>query len=134
MKQKTHFTRKNLIFLALLFFFFVLQTFCLACLDEALGVIKKGNPIAQFAAVFGIRPFELNVVDYVSFFLIIFWIFIAITAVIFISRISKYYDGKLITFKTIMPMPTAIWFTLGLFIGMILATLIILFPSKKKVK
>ena len=102
MKTKTHFTRKNLIFLALLFFFFVLQTFCLLCLDSGSGIIKKGNPIALLAATFGIMTYEFKVIDYVSYFLVVFWTFICAAAILFVARVSKFYDGKAITGKSII--------------------------------
>jgi len=44
MKNRTHFTRKNLIFLALLFFLLVIQIFVAVCLDVSgrmMGIIAR---------------------------------------------------------------------------------------------
>ena len=49
---KTHFTRKNLIFIGLLFFYLVISLFCAVCID-ANGIMKNGNPIQLLGSGFG---------------------------------------------------------------------------------
>ena len=55
--KKTHLTRKNLIFLALLFFFLFLQAFVFFCLDTN-GMMNPKNPIVSRASLFGFYPAE----------------------------------------------------------------------------
>ena len=80
MKRKTHFTRKNLIFLALLFFFLVIQTFVLLCLDVG-GMMKKNNPVASLAQLFGLTLLDLTIVNYVTYLLIAFYTFVFFAAI-----------------------------------------------------
>lgn len=94
MKRKTHFTRKNLIFLALLFFFLLIQTFTLICLDAGGGFVKKNNPIALFAGLLGFPVFKLTVTDYVTYLLIAAYTFICIAAILYEVRLAKYYEDK----------------------------------------
>ncbi|MDY2575125.1 MAG: hypothetical protein SOW55_04035 [Bacilli bacterium] len=93
MKRKTHFTRKNLIFLALLFFFLVIQTFVLLCLDVG-GMMKKNNQVASFAQLFGLTLLDLNIVNYVTYLLIVFYTFVFFAAVLYQVRLARYYDEK----------------------------------------
>ena len=118
MKTKTHFTRKNLIFLALLFFFLVIQTFCLFCLDEAAGIIKKGNPIAELGGIFGIEPYKLNVIDYVNFLLVMFWTFIGTAAIMYQVRLAKFYDEPVFSVKKLLNYGLTIVISLVLSFGL----------------
>lgn len=101
MKRKTHFTRKNLIFLALLFFFLLVQTFTLLCLDAKGGFVKKGNPVAQLAGLLGFPSYSFGVSDYVSFLLIVFWTFMGCASVLYEVRLARYYEEKVFSKKYI---------------------------------
>jgi len=101
MKRKTHFTRKNLIFLALLFFFLLVQTFTLLCLDAHSGFVKKGNPVAQLASLLGFPSYSVGVSDYVSFLLIVFWTFMGFASVLYEVRLARYYEEKVFSKKYI---------------------------------
>lgn len=102
MHKKTHFTRKNLIFLALVFFFLLMQTFVMVCLDGNSGFIKKNNPISQFAQVFGFTLINLGVVDFVCFFLAVFYTFVFIVAILYQVRLAKFYGDKVISSKKVV--------------------------------
>lgn len=102
MKRKTHFTRKNLIFLSLLFFFLVLQTFVLICMDTGAGIMKKTNPIAQLAGLFGFPLWNLGVTDYVTYLLIVFYTFVFAASVLYEVRLAKYYNERPLSKKYIL--------------------------------
>ena len=48
---KPYFTRKNLIVIALSFFYAIMVVFCGVCLDGAHTIIKKGNIIRVFGSI-----------------------------------------------------------------------------------
>ena len=102
MKRKTHFTRKNLIFLALLFFFLVMQTFVLLCMDAGSGIMKKNNPIVRLAGLFGFSAFELGVADYVAYFLIVFYTFVFFASILYEVRLAKYYGDDPLSKKSML--------------------------------
>ncbi len=91
--KKTHLTRKNLIFLALLFFFLFLQAFVFFCLDTN-GMMNPKNPIVSMASLFGFYPAELITVDYVAFLLVDVYTFILAFALLFEVRLAKYSNEK----------------------------------------
>lgn len=101
MKRKTHFTRKNLIFLALLFFFLVMQTFVLLCMDAGSGIMKKNNPVVRLAGLFGFSAFELGVADYVTYFLIVFYTFVFCASILYEVRLAKYYGEDPLSKKSV---------------------------------
>ena len=100
MKNRTHFTRKNLIFLALLFFLLVIQIFVAVCLDVNFGM-KEDNPIAAFAKIFGINQYALTTTDYVCFFLSLFYTLLGSAALIYEYRIARFYKEPIFSLKRI---------------------------------
>ena len=99
--KKTHLTRKNLIFLALLFFFLFLQAFVFFCLDTN-GMMNPKNPIVSMASLFGFYPAELITVDYVAFLLVDVYTFILAFALLFEVRLAKYSNEKVWSKKYII--------------------------------
>ena len=91
--KKTHLTRKNLIFLALLFFFLFLQAFVFCCLDTT-GMMNPKNPIVGFAALMGFLPADMHITDYVAFFLVNIYTFIFAFAILYEVRMAKMSDEK----------------------------------------
>lgn len=96
---KTHFTRKNLITIGLIFFYLVC---CLisAAATQVDGIMKEGNPIAAIGATFG---FPLSyVVGYQAWvleILVLFYILFFASAFMYEVRLAIYYDNKVWTKK-----------------------------------
>lgn len=96
---KVHFTRKNLIAIALLFFYLVCCLIAAICL-QADGMMKEGNPIAMIGSGFGMpvsfilgyqaRTLEILVLIYILFFA---------SAFLYEMRLAKYYENVIWTKK-----------------------------------
>lgn len=96
---KVHFTRKNLIAIALIFFYLVCCLIAAICL-QADGMMKEGNPIAMIGSGFGMpvsfilgyqaRTLEILVLIYILFFA---------SAFLYEMRLAKYYENVIWTKK-----------------------------------
>ena len=96
---KVHFTRKNLIAIALIFFYLVCCLIAAICL-QADGMMKEGNPIAMIGSGFGMpvsfilgyqaRTLEILVLIYILFFA---------SAFLYEIRLAKYYENVIWTKK-----------------------------------
>lgn len=96
---KVHFTRKNLIAIALIFFYLVCCLIAAICL-QAGGMMKEGNPIAMIGSGFGMpvsfilgyqaRTLEILVLIYILFFA---------SAFLYEMRLAKYYENVIWTKK-----------------------------------
>ena len=95
---KTHFTRKNLIFIGLLFFYLVISLFCAICID-ANGIMKNGNPIQLLGSGFGFPQINGSWQAYVLVILVLLYILFFASAFIYEMRLAKFYENKIWTKK-----------------------------------
>ena len=110
---KTHFTRKNLIFIGLLFFYLVISLFCALCIDNN-GIMKNGNPIQLLGSGFGFPLINGSWQAYVLIVVTLIYILFFAAAFIYEMRLAKYYENKIWTKKW------AIVYTLTFFISLVL--------------
>ena len=116
---KTHFTRKNLIFLGLLFFF------CICCLIGAIGcdnsgMMKEGNPIQAIGQGFGFPLINGSVQAYILTLLFLIYVMFFAAAFIYEMRLAKYYENKIwskkwsIIYGSTLLISLVLWLTIGL--------------------
>ena len=96
---KVHFTRKNLITIALIFFYLV------CCLIAAMslqvdGIMKEGNPIAMIGSGFGMPvSFILGYQAWTLEILVLIYILFFASAFLYEIRLAKYYENVIWTKK-----------------------------------
>lgn len=95
---KTHFTRKNLIALGLIFFYLVMCLLASVCLDVN-GMMKKGNPFQNLSSSFGFPEFIGSHQAYILVLLAYIYILLFAAAFIYEMRLAKYYENKIWTKK-----------------------------------
>ncbi len=116
---KTHFTRKNLIFLGLLFFF------CLCCFIAAVGcdndgMMKEGNPIQSIGQGFGFPLINGSVQAYVLTLLFLIYVLFFAAAFIYEMRLAKYYENRIwskkwsIIYGSTFLISLVLWLAIGL--------------------
>ena len=116
---KTHFTRKNLIFLGLMFFY------CLCALIgavgcDASGMMKEGNPIQAIGTGFGFPLINGSVQSYILIVLFLIYVLFFTAAFIYEMRLAKYYENKIwskkwaIIYGSTFLISLALWLTIGL--------------------
>ena len=116
---KTHFTRKNLIFLGLMFFY------CLCALIgavgcDASGMMKEGNPIQAIGTGFGFPLINGSIQSYILIVLFLIYVLFFTAAFIYEMRLAKYYENKIwskkwaIIYGSTFLISLALWLTIGL--------------------
>lgn len=90
---KVHFTRKNLITVALIFFYLVCCLIAAISL-QADGIMKEGNPIAMIGSGFGMPvSFVTGYQSWTLVILTLIYILFFASAFIYEMRLAKYYDN-----------------------------------------
>ena len=116
---KTHFTRKNLIFLGLMFFY------CLCALIgavgcDASGMMKEGNPIQAIGTGFGFPLINGSIQSYILIVLFLIYVLFFTAAFIYEMRLAKYYENKIwskkwaIIYGSTFLISLALWLTISL--------------------
>ena len=96
---KVHFTRKNLIAIALIFFYLVCCLIAAICL-QAGGMMKEGNPIAMIGSGFGMPvSFILGYQAWTLEILVLIYILFFASAFLYEMRLAKYYENVIWTKK-----------------------------------
>ena len=95
---KTHFTRKNLIALGLIFFYLVMCLLASVSIDVN-GIMKKGNPFQVLSLSFGFPEFIGSHQAYILVLLAYIYILLFAAAFIYEMRLAKYYENKIWTKK-----------------------------------
>ena len=83
---KPYFTRKNLIVIALTFFYAMLIVFSGVCIDGAHTIIPKGNIINILGQQLGFQVIEAGVAGFVSLILIAIYMLVFIAAFLYMRR------------------------------------------------
>ncbi len=94
-KKKTHFTRKNLIFITVVFFWAFFVLLAGLGLDTDLNVFAKNNPFQKLSVAFGFPIIQDGTLQRWAVLLVFFVYALFVTAaVIFEYRTAIYYDKK----------------------------------------
>lgn len=99
---KPYFTRKNLIFIALTFFYAILIVFSGVCIDAAHTIIPKGNIINILGQQLGFQPIEAGVAGLVTLILIAIYMLVFIAALLYMRRYAIINGKKTYSFKMII--------------------------------
>ena len=100
----TVFTRKNLIFLALVAIFSFIAIYVGCCIDATHAIFNEKNLINMVAVSMNMKPVEANLGGYISLFLIAVYFFVCATALIYARR-SCIVSGK----KSLTPKMFAVY-------------------------
>ena len=99
---KPYFTRKNLIVIALTFFYAMLIVFSGVCIDGAHTIIPKGNIINILGQQLGFQVIEAGVAGFVSLILIAIYMLVFIAAFLYMRRYAIINGKKPFGFKMIV--------------------------------
>ena len=103
MKGKaTFFTRKNLIAIALAFFYAIIIVFTGLCIDANHSFVGKKNPLQAYADILNFQPIKAGVSGFLCLILVAFYVVVLVTAIIFESRIAIVTNKKPYSFKMIL--------------------------------
>ena len=91
---KTHFTRKNLIALGLIFFYLVMCLLASVSIDVN-GIMKRGNPFQSLSTSFGFPEFVGSYQAYILVLLSYIYILLFAAAFIYEMRLAKYYENRI---------------------------------------
>lgn len=95
MKQKTHFTRKNIIGLAMLFIYVAFVILAALALDATNPVFKKGNPIQALGSAMGFPLIRGSFGAWTLLLCVSVYVLIGSAAILFETRLARFYEGKL---------------------------------------
>lgn len=97
--KKTHFTRRNCIFVSILFMYLILVVFAAMACDANNPLFKKGNPIQTLGNGIGFPLLNGSFAAYTLLIVIAIYILLVACALIFEYRLAKYYNQKPFTPK-----------------------------------
>ena len=97
---KTHFTRKNFIALAIVYFYLLVTVFSGLCLD-AKGLMKEDNPIQMLGKILSLPSIDASFGTYILFSMVIVYSLLFAAAFIYEMRLAKYYEEKAASLKWI---------------------------------
>jgi len=113
---KPYYTRKNLILIALAFFYSLLVVFTGACIDGAHSIFSRKNMINLIAQTLGFDSIAAGTAGFVSLILIGIYIVVLVALIIFERRYAIVNNKKTYSFKMIM-------FYILTFVGCVLLSL-----------
>lgn len=99
---KPYYTRKNLILIALTFFYSLLVVFTGACIDGAHSIFSRKNMINLIAQTLGFDSIAAGTAGFVSLILIGIYIVVLVALIIFERRYAIVNNKKTYSFKMIM--------------------------------
>ena len=98
---KPYFTRKNLIIIALVFFYALMIVFAGVCLDGAHIIIQKKNIIRLFANSLGFESIIAGTAGTVTLFLMAFYLLVFIACFLYERRYAMINNKKPYSWKMI---------------------------------
>ena len=99
---KPYYTRKNLILIALTFFYSLLVVFTGACIDGAHSIFSRKNMINLIAQTLGFDSIAAGTAGFVSLILVGIYIVVLVALIIFERRYAIVNNKKTYSFKMIM--------------------------------
>ena len=121
-ERKMYFTRKNLIFFALLFFYLLICIFVAICIDSTNPIFKANNPIQGIVNVFKMPLVNAGINAYMLFFCCVVYIMIFAVVFVYEYRFSMAFYKKVWTTKSCIIYGVSFVLCLGLFIGISLVS------------
>ncbi len=119
-KHKQHFTRKNLIAIALVFLYCVVVVGIGLMLDASSTIFAATNPIASIVTgTFGLPAINASYAAWLTVGLFAVYVFVFTVALIYEIRLARYYDGKASTKKWWFIYILTFIICFGLWIGII---------------
>lgn len=97
--KKVYFTRKNLIELSLVFFFFLLFLFVFACVDASHRIFAAGNPVELLYQAIKLPSVNPGLLGYVTAILIVVYMTVCDAGLIFIRRLAKFSRQSVFSLK-----------------------------------
>lgn len=123
MKTKTHFTRKNFIALALVYFYVLVVVITALLLDgkNPIGIKENANLILKIGSIFSFQTINGSAGAYILLFTLLIYMLLFVTAFIYEMRLAKYYENKIFKKKWVLIYVATflICLVLGLGIGLV---------------
>jgi hypothetical protein len=91
-KRKTHYARRDWIFLSLVILFALSIVFSGACLDATGALFKTKNPIAKFGRALGLPSVNSSGPAWILLLCLVLYFVLAVAAVLFEFRMAEFYD------------------------------------------
>ncbi|MBR2505473.1 MAG: hypothetical protein IKB70_00830 [Bacilli bacterium] len=123
MKTKTHFTRKNFIAIALVYFFVILVLLSALLCDATnpIGLKESANIVKKISKIFSFPDINGSTGAYILLSCVLVYILIFVSALIYEMRLAVYYEGKALKKKWVLIYVTTFFITtiLGFGIGLV---------------
>lgn len=115
--MKTHFTRKNYIFIALSYGYILMALFAGLALDASNPIMKSNNPLQKLANAFGFPLVNPGFAGYILLACILIYILVFICSIIYEIRLAKYYEDKIFSKKWVSIYVLTFFISFGLCFG-----------------
>lgn len=114
--MKTHFTRKNFISLALIYFYLILVVLAGLLCDATnpLGIKESMNFVKQIGLTFGFPAMNGSLGGWILVCCFLIYILLFSAAFIYEMRLAKYYNDKIFTKKWVLVYVATFFITFGL--------------------
>lgn len=123
MKTKTHFTRKNFIAIALVYFFVILVLLSALLCDATnpVGLKESANIVKKISKIFSFPDINGSTGAYILLSCVLVYILIFVSALIYEMRLAVYYEGKALKKKWVLIYVATFFITtiLGFGIGLV---------------
>ena len=121
--MKTHFTRKNFIALALIYFYLLIVVLCTLLCDgtNPIGIKASMNFVKQLGGSLGFPTINGSAGAWILVICFLIYVLIFSAAFIYEMRLAKYYDNKIFTKKWVITyvITFVVCFGLALAIGLV---------------
>lgn len=93
-KKRTHYSRKDWVFLSLVILYALLTIACGACLDATGALMKTTNPIAKFARLLGFVSINGSGPAWILLIVMVLYFVLGVGAILFEFRMAEFYDHR----------------------------------------
>lgn len=99
--MKAHFTRKNFIVLALIFFYLLVTGFVATAIDANNTIMKEGNPIQLITTAFGFQLVKVILPNVITYVMLAVYTFLFSAALIYEVQLAKISNERPLSLKWI---------------------------------
>lgn len=99
--MKAHFTRKNFIVLALIFFYILVTGFVAIAIDANNTIMKEGNPIQLITTAFGFQLVKVILPNVITYVMLAVYTFLFSAALIYEVQLAKISNERPLSLKWI---------------------------------
>ena len=99
--MKAHFTRKNFIVLALIFFYLLVTGFVATAIDANNVIMKEGNPIQLITTAFGFQLVKVILPNVITYVMLAVYTFLFAAALIYEIQLAKISNERPLSLKWI---------------------------------